>query len=196
MEEYRIDVKVRNNIILDKIEKCGYKTLGEFCRINNIMRYTSSLGSIINMKESPMQTNGKFKQCIIYAANLLGCAPEDFFTDIQINTILKSNKRSIKVNEAEMNFILENKKENKLLENIIEDEQRDVAIENALNTLNPREKKILEMRMGMGEYGHEHTLKEVGELSGLSAPRVRQIEAKALRKLRHPTRVGKLREFT
>jgi len=63
-----------------------------------------------------------------------------------------------------------------------------------LKTLTPREERIIKMRFGM-EDGSEHTLEEVGNSFSVTRERIRQIEAKALRKLRHPSRSGKLRCF-
>jgi RNA polymerase primary sigma factor len=63
-----------------------------------------------------------------------------------------------------------------------------------LRTLNPREESIIRMRFGL-EYGSEHTLEEVGQNFQVTRERIRQIEAKALRKLRHPSRSHKLRSF-
>ena len=63
-----------------------------------------------------------------------------------------------------------------------------------LKTLTPREERIIKMRFGM-EDGSEHTLEEVGNSFAVTRERIRQIEAKALRKLRHPSRSGKLRAF-
>jgi len=63
-----------------------------------------------------------------------------------------------------------------------------------LSTLTYREEKVLRMRFGIGESG-EHTLEEVGQDFNVTRERIRQIEAKALRKLRHPTRSRKLRTF-
>jgi len=63
-----------------------------------------------------------------------------------------------------------------------------------LKTLTPREEKVLKMRFGM-EDGSEHTLEEVGQVFSVTRERIRQIEARALRKLRHPSRSGKLRAF-
>jgi RNA polymerase primary sigma factor len=68
-------------------------------------------------------------------------------------------------------------------------------IEEALKTLTDREAKVLKMRFGLGD-GNEHTLEEVGQQFKVTRERIRQIEAKALRKLKHPTRSKKLRSFT
>jgi RNA polymerase primary sigma factor len=63
-----------------------------------------------------------------------------------------------------------------------------------LRTLNPREEKIIRMRFGM-EDDSEHTLEEVGRAFSVTRERIRQIEAKALRKLRHPSRSRELKSF-
>jgi RNA polymerase primary sigma factor len=63
-----------------------------------------------------------------------------------------------------------------------------------LRTLNPREEKIIRMRFGMDD-GSEHTLEEVGRAFSVTRERIRQIEAKAMRKLRHPSRSVKLKSF-
>ena len=63
-----------------------------------------------------------------------------------------------------------------------------------LKTLTPREERVIKLRFGL-EDGSEHTLEEVGESFAVTRERIRQIEAKALRKLRHPSRSGNLRSF-
>ena len=63
-----------------------------------------------------------------------------------------------------------------------------------LDTLTEREKKVLRLRFGIGD-GYPRTLEEVGEIFNVTRERVRQIEAKALKKLRHPTRARKLKNF-
>jgi RNA polymerase primary sigma factor len=67
-------------------------------------------------------------------------------------------------------------------------------IQKVLSTLNEREEKILRMRFGIGEK-HDHTLDEVGQYFELTRERIRQIEDKALSKLKHSSRVDKLKSF-
>ncbi len=67
-------------------------------------------------------------------------------------------------------------------------------IDEALKSLTQREAKVLKMRFGLGD-GNEHTLEEVGQQFKVTRERIRQIEAKALRKLKHPTRSKKLQSF-
>jgi len=64
-----------------------------------------------------------------------------------------------------------------------------------LATLTPREEKVIKMRFGLGSTGSEHTLEEVGQHFAVTRERIRQIEAKALRKLRHPSRSRRLKAF-
>jgi RNA polymerase primary sigma factor len=96
--------------------------------------------------------------------------------------------------------------EDSRLEDFIEDKEaispQDAAIssnmakwiQKVLSTLNEREEKILRMRFGIGE-NHDHTLDEVGQYFELTRERIRQIEDKALRKLKHSSRADKLRSF-
>ena len=98
------------------------------------------------------------------------------------------------------------KEKDSFLGHFIEDEKaelpEDIAtqtilredLEEVLNTLTPREKEVIIMRFGLAG-GREYTLEEVGRRFGVTRERIRQIEAKALSKLRHPSRYTKLREY-
>jgi len=68
-------------------------------------------------------------------------------------------------------------------------------IEDVLKTIPEREAKVLKMRFGLGD-GNEHTLEEIGDQFKVTRERIRQIETKALRKLKHPNRREKLESFT
>ena len=67
-------------------------------------------------------------------------------------------------------------------------------VEYVLGTLDERERTVLQLRFGL-EDGRSRTLEEVGRVFGVTRERIRQIEAKALKKLRHPTRSRRLRDF-
>ena len=68
------------------------------------------------------------------------------------------------------------------------------ATRKVLATLTPREERVLRLRFGIGQQ-HDHTLEEVGQDFEVTRERIRQIEAKALRKLRHPSRSKRLKAF-
>jgi RNA polymerase primary sigma factor len=78
-------------------------------------------------------------------------------------------------------------------EAVINSDLRDQTAE-VLKTLSPREEKIIKMRFGLQD-GNEHTLEDVGQNFAVTRERIRQIEAKALRKLRHPSRSHRLKTF-
>jgi len=98
------------------------------------------------------------------------------------------------------------KEEDTLLKEFIPDEEMETPVESAsfellkgqvrevLQTLSPRERKILELRFGLVDH-RPRTLEEVGKEFGITRERIRQIEAKALRKLRHPSRAKQLRDY-
>jgi len=67
-------------------------------------------------------------------------------------------------------------------------------VEAVLDSLAPRERKVLQLRFGLDD-GRSRTLEEVGKEFGVTRERIRQIEAKALRKLRHPSRSKKLKDY-
>ncbi len=77
---------------------------------------------------------------------------------------------------------------------ILENSEASNSIEQVLSSLSEREEKIIRMRFGIG-VGSEHTLEEVGKFFHLTRERIRQIEIKALKKLRHPARSKVLREY-
>jgi RNA polymerase primary sigma factor len=98
------------------------------------------------------------------------------------------------------------KEEDSRLKEFIPDEESDTPVDIAssellkghilevLDTLNPRERRVLELRFGLKD-NQTRTLEEVGREFGVTRERIRQIEAKALRKLRHPSRSRKLRDY-
>lgn len=100
------------------------------------------------------------------------------------------------IGEEEDNHIgdfLEDKSTDTPSESVLTQSLSDQTLR-ALATLTPREEKVLRMRFGIGERS-DHTLEEVGQNFDVTRERIRQIEAKALRKLRHPSRSKKLRAF-
>lgn len=185
MSDYRIDVKVRNNNILRMIESRGYVSALQFCTATGYGYH--SLTKLINMQDPPIGRDGNYRPVVYTLCDKLNCMVEELFSSAQMEAVLESNHRTFQVNEAEMKFMLSHQQEPKLLEEMVEEDKKTQAFEEYLETLTIRERKIIECRFGLN--GEEPmTLRETGVHFDISAPRVRQIEAKALRKLRHPSR--------
>ncbi|WP_395741255.1 RNA polymerase sigma factor RpoD [Prosthecobacter sp.] len=132
--------------------------------------------------------------------------PEEISEEIhlpveRVNAVLRLSQQPVsmqaKVGESEgdteFGDFIEDKEASNPMEltamHLLRDKLRDV-----LDTLNPREREVLEQRFGLGD-GAGRTLEEVGKQFQVTRERIRQIEAKALRKLRHPTRIRKLGGF-
>ncbi len=117
----------------------------------------------------------------------------------KVKNTLKVAKRTVSLEnhvgegDTELGALIEDKKSTSPLEAVINRDLRE-KIHRMLNTLSPKEERILRMRFGLGD-DPPHTLEEVGQIFGVSRERIRQIEAQALRKLKHPSRSNHLRSF-
>lgn len=195
MTDYRVDVRVKNNNLLRKIEEAGYNNVSEFCRRNGKTSWQTKIGELVNLKISPLNAKGQFISIIGQICDILLCSPEDLFSDTQLTTALESNRRTIEVNEAEMQFMLKNGKESLALDHQVHMDRLEGSIDELLSTLTPRQASVISMRFGLGEYPHAHTLEETATLNNVTRERIRQIEAKALRKMRLPHRADIVRDY-
>jgi len=96
--------------------------------------------------------------------------------------------------DSHLGDLLEDKTVVNPADSVVASNLREITNE-VLATLTPREECVIKMRFGLGTTGSEHTLEEVGQSFAVTRERIRQIEAKALRKLRHPARSRKLKAF-
>jgi RNA polymerase primary sigma factor len=116
----------------------------------------------------------------------------------KVRLILESSRKPLSLEtpigeDSELGDFLEDKSAGSPNESLL-NQDLTTQVERALSMLSPKEKEILRLRFGIGEEG-EHTLEEVGKRFDVTRERIRQIEAKALRKLRHPLRGRNLRAF-
>jgi RNA polymerase primary sigma factor len=116
----------------------------------------------------------------------------------KVRLILESSRKPLSLEtpigeDSELGDFLEDKSAGSPNDSLLSQDLTS-QVERALASLSPKEKEILRLRFGIGEEG-EHTLEEVGRRFAVTRERIRQIEAKALRKLRHPLRGRNLRAF-
>ena len=183
-KDYRVTVRVRNNNILKLIEAKG--VAGYVAAKEAGISYPV-LSRYINMSESPLNPKGIVKETAQKICSYFGKCVDEVWSLEQL-TPIESNTRELEFSYHELTR----------LENIsdpilsIESDQLKEVIDFTLDTkLTPRESKVLKLRFGFE--GDPLSLEQVGDLVGVSRERVRQIEAKALRKLRHPSRLNRVR---
>jgi len=198
VNEYRIKVTVRNNLILNAIEAAGYKSVSEFCRAASLPK--TALTEIIAMRRPPINQTGEFSENAKALMEELCLLPTDLWTTEQLTLKLKRNSAQRDVSAEGMRAalgmhaeeLLELMKPDAPDEAVLKHEMVSV-VEEQLESLSPRQALVLRMRYGIG--CEEHTLDEVGEKFDLTRERIRQIEAKALRLLKHPKRSDTLRQL-
>ena len=171
------------------MQEQGISTAAELARVVGLG--PSVIGEILNLKVTPYTNKGTVRSSIQSLCDFFSCNPEDLFPAQHIFDPLTVNQGAIQANIGELmsSNLLESVHNPDLLVEITEQKE---AIEKTLDQLTLREKKVLEVRYGLGDE-EACTLKEAGIKFGVRAERIRQIEAKALRKLRHPDRTKHLR---
>ena len=200
MNEYRVKVTVRNNLILAAIEARGYVgwgSMGRFCDDYEIEQ--SRLASLVAMRESPINAggvvskgSGAFSVTAQRLMEALGAAPSDLWTDEQLYAKLARNTAETTMGAEDFKALLQHQ-QNARLEVKSPEEVADVAsvsklVHEVLAGLTPRRRKVLALR-----FGHDMTLEETATALGVTRERVRQIENEALRALRHPDNADRLR---
>jgi RNA polymerase sigma factor (sigma-70 family) len=152
------------------------------------------------MRKPPLNTNGEFSHMAKLLMEELCALPTDLWTPEQLTLKLKRNTAQRDVSSEGMRAalgmhaeeMLELMKPDDPDEAVLKHEMVSVVKEQ-LESLSPRAALILRMRFGIG--CEEHTFEEIGEKFDLTRERVRQIEAKALRHLKHPSRSDELRQL-
>lgn len=192
--EYRVKVLVRNNLILRAIEEAGYKSVAEFCRINEANR--TQIHELIRLELAPISKDGTFCTGANQLMEALCLAPTDLWTSEQLNMKLKSSTREFTVTQQDLLEAIANGSREIMgltnPEKVARAGELKRDIDSALESLTPRQAEVLRLRFGLDD-NEECTLNKVGEHFGVGMERIRQIEARALYKLRRPSRSDKLR---
>jgi RNA polymerase primary sigma factor len=151
--------------------------------INKLIRTSRQLVQELGREPSPEEIAGKMEVPVDKVRKVLKIAQEP----ISLETPIGEEE------DSHLGDFIEDKQVVSPVESIIGLSLREQT-NKVLNSLTPREEKVLRLRFGLSD-GCEHTLEEVGQDFAVTRERIRQIEAKALRKLRHPSRSKKLRSF-
>jgi RNA polymerase sigma factor (sigma-70 family) len=180
-----LKIKAKNGVLQEFIDRAGW-TQADFSREVGICQ--QKVGEWFNMTNYP-----KSPEVMMRVSELVGKAPEDIFPSVLMakdwldgRRYKKTIYRTIDIECIQCRDISQLPAPDIMSEK--KKEEIDKSIYKALKTLTEREQEVLRLRFGLD--CNEHTLKDVGELLGICGQRVMQVEAKALRKLRHPRRFG------
>jgi len=152
--------------------------------MNRVLKVANELTKKMGREPSVHELARELKTPVAKVTQILKAAQEP----ISLEASIADNK------DAVLNKFIEDKTAVSPDEDVMRRNLREVA-NSALQSLSPREQEIVRMRYGLNETGKEYTLQEVGEIFQVTRERIRQIEEKALLKLRSPYRSNKLREF-
>jgi RNA polymerase primary sigma factor len=152
--------------------------------MNRVLKVANELTKRMGREPSVHELAKELKTPVSKVTQILKAAQEP----ISLEASIADNK------DAVLNKFIEDKNAISPDEDVMKHNLREVT-NSALQSLSPREQEIVRMRYGLNETGKEYTLQEVGEIFQVTRERIRQIEEKALLKLRSPYRSNKLREF-
>lgn len=180
IKDYRVKITIRNDKILSKMESLGYESVRSFCE--KVHLPYQQVTEIINGKLRPLTMRGSIKPLVQNVLDLLQMNPEEAFTDRQLQGFSKS-AFTFKLEEEEMKKLVDpvQNQERKVIET---DVQQKIA-EAMEKRLTGREMRILNLRYGL-KGGADLTFEEIGLRFNITRERVRQIIARAERKLKHP----------
>lgn len=197
MNEFRVKVTVRNNLLLSAIEDAGYKSQTEFAEACGV--HVTAINDLVGLRVRPIGKLGEFSNTAKLIMEVLGACPSELWTDEQLVMKLTRNTGEREISFSAVQAMIEHRTETMTLPDPMDIAHSDnvSSIVQSLiknnNVLSPRESAVLTMRFGIGD-GLDHRLDEIAEALSITRARVRQIESKALRKLRHPMYSERLRE--
>ncbi len=172
-----------------------------------ITRAIADQARTIRIPVHMVETINKLKKVTRKLAQELARKPSEEELSVEMGISINKLREIIKVAQEPLSLETPiGKEEDSRLGDFIEDKDADAPVKTVahellredlaevLGSLSPRERDVLRLRFGMDD-GRQRTLEEVGQLFGVTRERIRQIEAKALRKLRHPNRSKRLKEY-
>ena len=198
MNEYRVKVSIRNNLILSAMEAQGYKGWGSvsrFCEDAGISY--PQLSGLLTFRHKPINDDGEFSVAAKALMEALGAAPSDLWTDQQLVLSLPRNNAEATANADMIRAVLLTENEAAMTlpspeESVGADIRKRLVYKLLSEYVRPKDLKVLELRFGLNG-GQEYSLQECGEIMGVTRERIRQIETRALRSLGHPSRLVALK---
>jgi hypothetical protein len=183
---FRIELRVKNAPLYNAIMN-RHASVAEFCRTHQLEQ--NQVGALIGLKLSPLNKYNEWRTIALRVADSLGVIVDDLFPE-HLRLRLEKTSAALEIDASELNRLLDSR--DPLLQ--IENKELVDATAKALASLSPREAYVLKRRFGFGG-AEAATFLDIGNELGVTSTRVQQLEDKALRKLRHPSRAGVLMGF-
>lgn len=194
MKDIRVDLRFRNNLILSKMEEAGFPTVASLCNAHPKLSRVN-IYRLVSLQDSPLTLTLRWTKPALMLAEVLRCLPADLFSE-QLLESRKSNLASLEINSADVDLLTAGLRQLALPADARQAKKElSAQIEAQLQSLKENEQLVIKRRFGLGDYDTEETLGEIASSLGVSGERIRQIESKALRKLRHPVRAMKLSPY-
>lgn len=186
MKDYRVEIKVKNNLLYRAMLDNGIETGAELARLSGCR--LSLCYHALTLRLSLYTQSGEVRKSWIQISECLKRLPEDLVPKQHWYEKLEKNTGSFEASLSDLSYLTGPKAPDQLVFN---SEKKNI-IQDILKTLTPREQKILELRFGLN--GHEPmTLREIGKIQNVTSVRIRSLELKALSKLRRPIRSSRLK---
>lgn len=194
MNDLRLEFRAKNNVLWHAIFD-QHRSIADFCRTYDISQ--AVVGELLRLQRSPYHKDGDrsltpaaLKLCAATGLGRNELFPPELYSGLfpgkgvaeveSSRFVALAAARTVALPPAQEDAVISN--------------ELGIALEEVLKTLTPREEKVLRLRFGLGG-DDEATLDSVGRSLGVGKQRARQIEAKALRKLRYLSRARRLRPF-
>lgn len=194
MKDIRVDLRFRNNLILSKMEEAGFPTVGKLCNAHPELP-REGIYKLVSLQGSPVTKTLEWTKPALALAEFFKCLPADLFSE-QLLEGRESNLASLEINSADVDLLTAGLRQLALPADARQAKKElSAQIEIQLQSLKENEQLVIKRRFGLGGYDTEETLDEIAVSMNLSKERIRQIESKALRRLRHPARAMKLSPY-
>lgn len=182
MSDYRVRISVRNARLLRAIEQAGHRPGAQFADAVGIS-YSGALLPYLNLTRSPLTPDGLLRECAWALCDFLNASPSDLWSDTQLQP-LKQNHSSLDLDADSVQALVCGARTHDDPLRLASHTQAGRMLQDAINSLTPREASVIRERFFAGS-----SLDEVAQMLGITRTRAHQIECKAMRKLRHESRI-------
>ena len=182
-KEYRVEVKVKNNLLWQAMQSRGIKNAAALARALELTPGT--VGRYLNLEETVYTKQGDYKASFVKICDFFDMMPADIYPEERMDDPLLKNKGAIEIGESQLKQLIAKESDPFVL---LHQEKRADAVHELLGMLKEKEADILAKSMGIG--GGVCTMSEIAEEYGISSSRVYQIREKAIRRLRYTPRLS------